>query len=82
MSQFLRVFLPTFVRMLILIISRSSSKLGQVASKPSSLGQITEKLRVHSSGHSLDPKFMKLCQNVNPHKIKDQIETGACWIKN
>ena len=24
---------------------------------------------VHSRGHSFDPKFMKLCQNVNHHKI-------------
>ena len=24
---------------------------------------------VHSRGNSFDPKFMKLCQNVNHHKI-------------
>ena len=24
---------------------------------------------VHSRGHSFDPKFMKLCQNVNHHNI-------------
>ena len=41
-----------FVRMLILILSRSSSKLGHVRSKTRSLGQILEKLCVHSRVHS------------------------------
>ena len=51
--------------MLIIIISRSSSKLGHVGSKTRSLGQILEKPCVHSRGHSFDHKFMKVCQNVN-----------------
>ena len=38
--------------MLILIISRSSSKLGHVRSKTRSLDQILEKLCVHSGLHS------------------------------
>ena len=32
-------------------------------------GQILEKPCAHSSWHSFDPKFMKLCQNANPYKI-------------
>ena len=56
--------------MLIIIISRLSSKLGHVGSKTRSLGQILEKPFVHSRGHSFDPKFMKFCQNENPYKIK------------
>ena len=50
--------------MLIIIISRSSSKLGHLGSKTRSLGQILEKPCVHSRGHSFDHKFMKVCQNV------------------
>ena len=52
-----------------IIISRSSVKLGHVGSKTRSLGQIIENPQVHSRGHSLDPKFMELCQNVNPYEI-------------
>ena len=58
-----------FIRMLIIIISRSSLKLGHVGSKTRSLGQILEKPCVHSKRHSFDPKFMKLCQNVTHHDI-------------
>ena len=54
-----------FVRMLILIISRSSSKPGRVRSKTRSLGQILEKPCVHSRVHSFVSNVMKLCQNVN-----------------
>ena len=43
-----------------IIISRSSSKLGHVGSKSRTLGQILEKPCVHSNRHSFDPKFMKL----------------------
>ena len=52
-----------------MVISRSSLKLGHVGSKTRSLGQILEKPCVHSSGHSFDPKFMKLIQNPNDHNI-------------
>ena len=58
-----------YVRMLIIIISRSDSKLGHVWSKTRLLGQILEKPCVHSRRHSFDQKFMKLCQNVNYHNI-------------
>ena len=58
-----------FVKMLIIIISRPSSKLCHVESKTKSLGQILEKPCVHSRGHSFDSKFMKLYQNVNDHNI-------------
>ena len=47
-----------FVRMLILIISRSSSKLGHVRSKTRSLDQILEKLCVHSGVHSFVSNVM------------------------
>ena len=50
-----------FVRMLILIISRSSSKLGHVRSKTMSLGQILEKLCVHSRVHSFVSNVMAPC---------------------
>ena len=31
--------------------------------------QILDKTCVHSRGQSCDPKFRKLCQNINPHNI-------------
>ena len=55
--------------MLFLMKSRLSSKLGDVGLKPRLLGQITEKPCVHPIGYNCDPKFMKLCLNVNPHNI-------------
>ena len=50
-----------FVRMLILIISRSGVKLGHVRSKTRSLGQILEKPYVHSRVHSFVSNVMKQC---------------------
>ena len=47
---------------------RLSSKLGNVGSETRSLGQILENPFVHSRGHSFDPKFMKLSQNVYHHR--------------
>ena len=43
-------------------------KLDHVGSKTRLPGQILEKPCVLSRGHSFDPKFMELCQKVNPHK--------------
>ena len=57
------------VRMLSPLQSRTNLKLGHVEFKTRLLGQITEKHCVHYSGHSFDPKFIKLCQNINSHKI-------------
>ena len=56
-----------FIRMLTIIIFRSSLKLGHVGSKNRSLDQILEIPCVHSKRLSFDPKFMKLCLNVNHH---------------
>ena len=55
--------------MLMIIISRSNSKVGHVGSKTRSLGQILEKPCVLSRGHSFNSKFMKLDQNANDHNI-------------
>ena len=68
--------------MLVIIMSRLSSKLGHVGSKTRSLGQILEKHRVHFRGHSFNSKFMKLNQNANDHNILIKFETGSCWIQN
>ena len=43
--------------MLIIIMSRSSPKLGHVGLKTRSLGQILAKSCVHSRGHNFDSKF-------------------------
>ena len=73
---------PDFIRMLMIIIPRSSLKLGHVGSKTRLLGQILEKPCVHSKRHSFDPKFMKVWQIVNQHNILVKFETGSCWVKN
>ena len=67
--------------MLILIMSRSSLKLGHVGSKTRSLGQIIEKPCVHSRGHSLDPNFMTLYQNYSAHKSKSSSKLGHVGSK-
>ena len=36
---------------------------------PTALCGLAEKPCVEPRGHSFDPKFMKVCQNINPHKI-------------
>ena len=41
------------------------------------LGQILEKPYVNSRGHSFDPKFMKLCQNVNFYIIFIKSRSGS-----
>ena len=64
-----------FVRMIILIKSRSPLKMGHVGSKTRLLSQIIEKPCVHSRGHSFDPTFMKLCQKDDPHEIKVTVFT-------
>ena len=62
--------------------SRSSLKIGHVRSKPRSLGQIIEKKAcVHSKGLSFDPKFMKLCQNVDPIKSSSGLQLGHAGSK-
>ena len=71
-----------FIRKLIIIISRSSSKLGHVGSKTRSLGQILEKRCLHFRGHSFDSKLTKLNLNVNDHNVMVKFETGSCWVEN
>ena len=48
----------SFVKMLIIKISRSALKLGHVGLKSRSLGQILEKVCVHSKMHSYDHEGM------------------------
>ena len=50
-------------------------KLAHIGSTSKSLGLIIEKQGFHSRGHSFDPKFMKLRQNVNPHNIWVKFQT-------
>ena len=67
--------------MVIPIKSRSSLNLDHVGSKTRSLGQILKKNCVHFKGHSFDPKFMKLCQNVNSYKSRSSSKLGHVWSK-
>ena len=53
-----------FVRMIILLKSRSNLKLGHVALKTSFLVEMIDKPFVHSRRHRFDPKFVYLCQVV------------------
>ena len=69
------------IRMLMIIISRSSSKLGHVGSKTRSLGQILEKPCVHSKRHSFESKFMKVWQIVNHHISWSSLKLGHVGSK-
>ena len=50
--------------MFVFMISRSSSKLGNLASKTRSLGQIKGKPCLHSRGHIFEVIIMNFAQNV------------------
>ena len=63
-------------RIILLIKSRSSSKLGHVGLNTRLFGQIIEKPCVLPRGHSFDPKYMALCHCVNPYKFVVKFETG------
>ena len=64
------------LRMIVLMISGSSSNMGEMGSKSRSLGQILEKSCQNSSGHSFDPIFPKLAQNVCLDLIWFKFEHG------
>ena len=53
-----------------------------VRSKTRSLGQILEKLCVHSRSHIFSLIIMKLGQTVCHDEILDKFENGPCWLKN
>ena len=67
--------------MLIIIITRSSSKLGHVGSKTRSIGQILKKPCVHSRGHSFDLKFMKLYHDVIIIISRSSLKLGHVGLK-
>ena len=62
--------------MFIQIKSRLNSKPGHFGSKTRSQGQTLDKPCVHSRGHSLKQKSMKLCQNIDSHKSKSSSKLG------
>ena len=68
--------------MLIIITSRSSSKLGHGGSKTRSLGQSLEKSCVHSERDSFDSKFMKLCQIFYHHNFRSGLKLGHVRSKS
>ena len=68
--------------MLILLTCRLSLKLWHVGLKPRLLGQIIEKPCIDSRGHICDPKFMKICLNVNPRSRSKLGLVGSDWVKN
>ena len=46
------------------------------------MSDLGEKLCIHSRGHSFDPNFMKICQNVYLHQVKITFETGSHLVKS
>ena len=62
-------------------ISRSSSNMGYVGSKTTSLGQMFLNL-VHPLEASFASIFMKVYQNVFLDDILVRFEYGSCWVKN
>ena len=65
--------------MFVLMISRSSSKLGHQGSKTRSPGQISGK-PYHSSDHIFQAIIMNLAENVYLDDFK--FETGSLRVKN
>ena len=68
--------------MFVLMISRSSSKLGHLGSKTGSPGQISGKPCYHSNGHIFQAIFLNLAQNVCLDDFKVKFETGSLGVKN
>ena len=66
-----------FVRMFMLMISRTSSNMGQVGSKSRSLGQIIEKPGLRTRGYIFCPIFLKTIQNVCLCDILVKFEYGS-----
>ena len=66
--------------MFVCVKSQMNLKMGHVRSKTRSLGQISEKPYVHSSGHISSPIIIRLGQNVCLDKISDGFENGSCWV--
>ena len=71
-----------FVRMFVLMISKTILKMGHVRSKTKSLGVILEKPCVRTIGHTLSPIIMKLGQKVCLDEIWDEFENRSCPSKN
>ena len=67
--------------MLVLMISRSSSKLEHLVSKTRSPGQISVK-SYHSSGHIFQAIIMNLTQYVCLDEFLVKFETGSLGVKN
>ena len=58
-----------------------SLKMGHVGSKTRSLGQILEKLCVHSIAHIFSPIIMKLDQDFCLDETLDEFENWSCRVK-
>ena len=56
--------------------------MGHVRSKTRTLGQILEKICVHSRGHIFNPIIMKLGQNILLDEISDVFKNGTCQVKS
>ena len=67
--------------MFVLMISRSSSKLGHLGSKTRSPGQISGK-SYHSSGYIFEAIIMNLAQNFCLDDFEVMFETGLLGVKN
>ena len=68
--------------MFVLIISRSSLKLGHAGSKTRSPGYISVKPCQHSSDHIYEAIIMNLAQNVSFDDFYVRFETGSLGVKN
>ena len=68
--------------MFVLIISRSSTKLGHLGSKTRLLGETKGKPCQRSRGHILEAVIVNLAQNVCLDDFYVQFETGSLWVKN
>ena len=56
-------------------------KMGHVASKTRSVGQILENPCASYRGHNFSPKIMKFDKNVCLDEISDEFGNGSCRVK-
>ena len=65
--------------MFVLMISRSSLKLGHLGLKTRSPGQISGKSFYHSSSHIFEAVIINLAQNVCLHDFLGQVQNWVTW---
>ena len=80
-ATFLSQSFSIFIRMFVLMMSRSSSIMGGAGSKSRSLGQILVKSCYHSRNHIFGLTYLKLAQNVCLDDVSVKFDHGWDRVK-